>query len=185
MDRGLSLGAVVAGVIDATFAQFMLLLVGAAIGLTALPLASASEQTTQIGFGAWILGSLVASVFFGAFVAGAGGHGRGVLHGVVTWAAFGLLTLGLVVTRADAIVGGTLRIAGRTVAAAAPQVAPAATTKVEQAVAEVKEKVADLKAVDEAKQGIAIGLWSVCGVELLLLLVALLGGGLGGRPHFL
>jgi hypothetical protein len=124
-------------------------------------------------------------------------RGDGLLHGVVTWAALSLIGLFLIGQNADALLGGALRLAGRTVVATAPTPAAAAVVAHEQAKAEaqvssavdeVKQKVAqastDLQAagaVEDARQGVAIGLWGFLGVELLLLVAALAGGSVATR----
>jgi hypothetical protein len=179
----------VGGVLLAAVVQILLMTLGAAIGLTAF---SATEQTSgeaQIGYGVWLVASLTVSVFIGGWVAAAGaGSPRkrdGALHGAVTWAAIGLVGFFLVGRNLDDILGGALRIAGTTaVATAPPEVKPQVNGAVEQVRAtleEVGEGVKTMEAVDDAREVIAIGLWSFLGVELLLLLAALAGGAMGGR----
>jgi len=205
---GLRLGALVGGVLVAAVLQVLLMTLGAAIGLTAFTAGEQQQAEIQLGYAGWLVLSLVLSVFFGALVAAAGARsplrGDGVLHGVVIWAAIGLLGFFLVSRNLDAALGGALRLAGRSVEATAPtpeaarvvreqgQAAAqevqtqvgAAVDQVTQAVTEVGTGMQAAQATDEARQGIAVGLWGFLGVELVLLLAALAGGALGGRSRY-
>lgn len=199
--RGLSLSSVIGGIVVAVALQILFMLLGAAIGLTALPMMARSQEATQLGYLVWLVAALVVSVFFGALVAAAGARspfrGDGLLHGLVTWAALSLLGVFLIGANADALLGGALRLAGRTIVASAPTPAAAAVVAEKQAevqgqvqstVDEVKRRVSNAShelqaagAVETAREGVAIGLWGYLGVEFLLLVVALAGGSLATR----
>ena len=200
---GLRLGAVVGGVLCAAVVQVLLMTLGAAVGLTAFTLADTQQPEIQLGYAAWLVGSLLASMFIGAMVAAAGARSPlrrdGLLHGLVTWAAVGLLGFFLVSRNANDFLGGALRLAGHSAEAAAPSPEAAnvvreeqerATAQVQgevsQTIDQVKQVVSDVgtkmeasQAADSARQGIAISLWGFLGVEMLLLLAALAGGALG------
>jgi hypothetical protein len=189
MRVGLRLSAVVGGVLVAAALQVLLITLGAAIGLTAFSVPDQARGDLQIGYVTWLVASLTLSVFVGGWVAAAGARsmrrGDGALHGVVTWAAIGLLGFFLVGRNLDDILGGALRVAGESaVAAAAPEVkqqVSGTVSQVKDRIEQVGEGIQTMQAVDDAREVVAIGLWSFLGVELLLLLAAVAGGALGGR----
>jgi hypothetical protein len=205
MVRGLRLGAVVGGVLVAAVTQVLLVTLGAAIGLTAFTPAEHAQTEIQLGYAGWLVVSLFVSVFVGALVAAAGARSPvrrdGMLHGLVTWAAIGLMGFFLVGRNLEDLLGGAVRLAGRSAVAQAPtpeasrvvtEQSRAAevrvTSEVEGRLEEVKGALAGglqaSRAVDDARQGMAIGLWSFLGVEVLLLIAALAGGALGaGRER--
>jgi hypothetical protein len=190
---GLRFGAVVGGLLLAAGIQVLLMSLGGAIGLTAFSTADQTTGELQIGYAAWLVGSLFVSVFIGGWAAGAGARspfrGDGALHGAVTWAAISIAGFFLVGNNLDDILGGALRVAGETaVASAPPEVKPEVKQHVSGTVEQVKETLQEvgdgvktLEAVDDAREVVAIGLWSFLGVEVLLLLAAIAGGALGGR----
>jgi hypothetical protein len=188
--RPLSLSAVVAGLLVAGLVEVLLLMLGAAVGLTAFAAFEQTRPTTELGYGVYLIASLVVASFAGGLVASAAARspfrGDGVLHGFVVWAALGIFGLVLVGKNADAILGGALRIARHTIAAEQPMATPApsgdaAVDEVKQTVARASQGLAVTNAAEETRQNIAIGLWSYLGVELVLLLAALSGGALGTR----
>jgi hypothetical protein len=189
MRPGLKLGAVVCGVLVAVTTQVLLTSLGAAIGLTAFSVTDQTRTELHVTYVAFLVATLCVSVFFGAYVAAAGARSPlradGALHGVVTWAAIGLVGFFLVGRNVEDILGTGLSVAGETaVAAAAPEVKQRVSGTVDQvkeAVAEVGEGIQTMQAVDDARQVVAIGLWGFVGVQGVLLLAALAGGVVGGR----
>src|SRR5260221_13338826 len=89
--RRVSWGAIFAGLLVTLMIQFMLTLLGAAIGAATID--SLREQNPADGLttgpAIWLIAGGLISTFFGAFVAGrlSGGPRRpdGMLHGIVTW----------------------------------------------------------------------------------------------------
>jgi hypothetical protein len=93
--RGVISGLLVGLALEAT-----LLVLGAAIGLSALRPGGSFARGLGIGFAVWLLVTLLCSAFVAAWIASAAARAvrrrDGVLHGVVTWGAFSLVGLSLV-----------------------------------------------------------------------------------------
>jgi hypothetical protein len=202
ISSGLRLGAVIGGVLVAAVTQVLLMTIGAAIGLTAFSAVDQAQTEVQLGYAAWLVISLFVSVLIGSYVAAAGSRSPwrkdGLLHGAVTWAAIGLLGFFIVGQRAEDLLGGALRLAGRTAVATAPD--PGAARVVEEharaaegrvdavqgtidrvraTIDEAGSGLGAVRAAEGAREGLAIGLWSFLGVNLLLLVAALIGGAAG------
>jgi hypothetical protein len=83
--------AIIAGVLAACAIELLLLVFGAALGLSVLPSTKTTAGGTGIFYYAWLIGSLCASAFFGAWVASAAARSPaardGVLNGFVLWAS--------------------------------------------------------------------------------------------------
>ena len=66
------------------------MVLGTAVGVTALPPNMTVTRGVNVGVGAWLLGTLVVSGFAGGWIAAAAARAvrrrDGVLHGLVTWA---------------------------------------------------------------------------------------------------
>jgi hypothetical protein len=201
--RGLAIGAVIAGLLVGGLVQILLMLLGAAVGLVALPAAQPSEPVTQVAYLAWLVASLVASVFTGALVASLSARtpdrGDGLLHGLVVWAAVGLAGVFLVIGKADVVLGRALHLAGQTAVAAAPSPEASAAINAGEAQArgEVEDTVDRLKrsvagastglqvagASQQAKDNLAIGLGAFLAMQIVLLVSALAGGAAGARSE--
>lgn len=208
ISSGLRIGAVIGGVLVTAVVQVLLMTIGAAVGLTAFSAIDQTQTEVQLGYAAWLILSLFVSVLIGSYVAAAGSRSPwrkdGLLHGAVTWAAIGLIGFFIVGQRVDDLLGGALRIAGRTAVASSPdpgaaRVVAQQTQAAEGRIGAVQGTIDDLRqtidqagsglgalqAANEARQGLAIGLWSFFGVNLVLLVAALIGGALGvtGTRH--
>lgn len=132
--KRISWGAVFAGALLALVTQLGLSLLGAGIGLGTIDPLEERNPMSGIGTGAaiwWGLSTLVA-LYVGGLVAGrlAGVPRRtdGLLHGLLSWALFTLVTfyllttaLGGIVSGVGSVAGKTLALAGRGVAAVAPE----------------------------------------------------------------
>src|SRR5438270_9323152 len=105
----ISWGAIFAGAIIALAAQFVLTLIGMAIGLaTVSPATGSTPSGTALGVGAtvWLLLSSLVSLFIGGYIAGRfGGTFNGWLHGLATWGLVTLSTIMLLTTAAGALIG--------------------------------------------------------------------------------
>lgn len=122
--RRISWGAIIAGVVLAIVIHFMLSILGAAIGLTAIEPQSADNPAGQtIVTGAmiwWVICSLI-SLFIGSWAAaklsGVWSRCDGSLHGLITWAVTLILTLIFLTSAIGAVIGGALNIVGKSVSA--------------------------------------------------------------------
>lgn len=106
-------GAVIAGVIIAMVTQVLLGLLGLAIGLTAFDPTRGAEGF-GIGSGIWLILSTLIAVFVGAWVASWWANPQyradGILHGVLTWSLFTLLTLFLLGSGIGSLIGGAFNM---------------------------------------------------------------------------
>lgn len=160
----LSFRAVAAGVLVALVTQVVLLLLGGAIGLTAFEPSGQVARAVGFGFLAWLMLSLCASAFFGAWVAASTAQTverrDGLLHGLLTWAAVSLVGAFLVGGAVRNTLSGVFGFVGKTVTAAAPAV----------------DGNLDVT-------GTAIGLWGLLWAFILPLGAALVGGAVGARTE--
>jgi hypothetical protein len=105
----ISWGAIFAGAIIALASQFVLTLIGMAIGLAAIsPATGTTPSGTTFGVGAtvWVLLSSLISLFIGGYIAGRlGGTFNGWLHGLAAWGLVTLSTVMLLTTAAGALIG--------------------------------------------------------------------------------
>src|SRR5688572_27638451 len=156
----ISLRAVFSGIVVALIAQVMLMLLGAAIGFSALGADPDADTAQGVGIGAliWLVLSLCVSSFLGGWVSAAVARAAlkrdGVFHGLVTWASVALIGLFLVSGTLTGLVSGALGLgksAASTVAESAAQ-SPELRTQMEAnqpaAQAEVQERV------EQARQAI-------------------------------
>ncbi|ORE94942.1 hypothetical protein [Aurantimonas sp. 22II-16-19i] len=130
--RRISWGGILAGAILALMIQFMLGLLGLAIGLTS---AGGSSGGLFSLAGLWAIVVVLVGVFVGAYAAArfAGIPSRidGMLHGVVTWAVTGLFALYLLSSGAAGLVGGAFGVLGQSIddlTSAAEALAPGSST---------------------------------------------------------
>lgn len=126
--RRTSWGAIIAGAVVALSVQLLLVVFGAAIGISVWAASQTETAAQGVGIGAaiwWILATIIA-LFCGGFVAATlmGSYRRndGVLHGAVTW---GLVTIISVITLGT-LIGGAFSVMAQTgqAAIASGQVRP-------------------------------------------------------------
>jgi hypothetical protein len=191
---------VIAGVLVGLAFEVMLMVLGAAIGLTAFEPSGDVAKGLGIGFAAWTLLALIVSAFVGGWVAtGAARAIRrrdGVLHGLVTWAAVTVVGVMLVGGAVSSAVSGMFGVAKTATQAAAssPAVNRAVTNQAQQpgvqqqignAIGNVTSNPQQLAAkADRAAGGAAIGGWGLFAMLLLPMLAAIGGGAIAsGRER--
>jgi hypothetical protein len=110
--RHISWGSVFAGTIVAISLQFLLALLGLAIGLSVIDPAAEANPMAGLGVGSmiwWLISGLI-SLFVGAWAAAhlAGEREKtdGALHGVLTWGVTLVLSLLLITNAVGAVIGG-------------------------------------------------------------------------------
>jgi hypothetical protein len=143
--KRISWGAVFAGLVVALVLQLALSLLGFGIGVGTIEPMEEQNPMAGLGTGAliWWVVTMLLSLFAGGWVAGrlAGMPTTfdSILHGIITWSIFTLLTfyllttaLGRVISGVGGVVGQTLSLAGRGIEAAAPQVAGAVQNELEE-----------------------------------------------------
>lgn len=134
VQRRISWGAILAGVVIALVVQLVLGILGIAIGASTIdPLAEANPVSgIGVGAGIWFAVSLLLALFAGGYVAGrlAGVPRRqdGLLHGLLTWGLTTLLTFYLLTTTVGGLIGGTARVLGNGLSAAGSGIAAVAPT---------------------------------------------------------
>jgi hypothetical protein len=199
----ISARAVVSGFLVALITQVMLLLLGAAIGLSALTADVSSDTAQGVGIGAsvWLILSLCLSSLFGAYIAAVIAHTglrrEGLLHGLVTWAAASLFGLFVVSSALGGLVSGAMGVT-KSVAQTAGQAAqttgmgpslsrqattPEAQARVGESVEEAQQAIQNPENQQKAAKGAAIGAWGLVLAHLLPAGFALLGGFLGARSE--
>ncbi|HBG28143.1 MAG: hypothetical protein A2Y10_06635 [Planctomycetes bacterium GWF2_41_51] len=137
--RRIGWGAIIAGVVLAIVIQFMLSILGAAIGLTAIEPRSDDNPAGAIMTGAmiwWLISSFI-SLFIGAWTAakmsGVWSRCNGALHGLVTWAVTVILTLLFLTSAIGNVIGGALNVFGKGVSAVSAVVGKVAPEVAEKA----------------------------------------------------
>lgn len=187
--------AIIAGALVALAVALTLLVLGAAIGVSAMRPSADVAKGVGIGYSVWLLLSLCAGAFAGGAIAARCAalryRGHGALYGVVTWALVTVVGASLAGGAIRSTVSGLFGAAKDTaqIAASSPAVnqqaqqqagalgdqASAAASRAGNVVAQNAEK---------AKTGATIGLWALF-AALLLPLGAALGGGVVGarRPR--
>jgi len=134
VQRRISWGAILAGVVIALVVQLVLGILGIGIGASTIdPLAEANPVSgIGVGAGIWFAVSLLLALFAGGYVAGrlAGVPRRqdGLLHGLLTWGLTTLLTFYLLTTTVGGLIGGTARVLGNGLSAAGSGIAAVAPT---------------------------------------------------------
>ncbi|MFD2513679.1 hypothetical protein ACFSRY_07360 [Pontibacter locisalis] len=142
--KRISWGAVFAGLVVALVLQLTLSLLGLGIGIGSIDPVEEQNPMSGLGTGTliWWIVSMLVSLFAGGWVAGRlAGMPTGfdsILHGILTWSLFTLLTfyllttaVGRVVSGVGSVVGDTLSLAGQGIAAVAPQAAEAVQSRLE------------------------------------------------------
>ena len=116
----LSWGAVFAGLVVALALQAVLMLLGTAIGLTAM---DGTDRGLGIGAGIWLILSVLVSLYVGGLVtgrlAGVLTRGDGALHGILVWGLSTILALYLLASGVSSILGGAVQLASSGAAATA------------------------------------------------------------------
>ncbi|HEX2866006.1 MAG TPA: hypothetical protein VHO03_03140 [Ignavibacteriales bacterium] len=153
--KRISWGAVIAGVVVALVVQLILSLLGLGIGFGSIEPLKQSNPFSGLGTGAliWWVVSMLIALFLGGMVssrlAGVPRAFDSVLHGVLTFSVFTLVSfyllttaIGSVISGVGGVVGKTLSMAGQGVGAAAPEVAGAVKGELQKSGADL----ADLKA---------------------------------------
>lgn len=121
VQRRISWGAIIAGLIVALVCQILLTMLGVAIGAASIEPLREQRPLEGLGTGAaiwWIVSSLI-SLFLGGCVsgrlAGVPRKGDGALHGIIMWGTATLITFFLVGTALGGMLGGAFNALGRTV----------------------------------------------------------------------
>jgi hypothetical protein len=187
--------AIISGVLVGLAFAVMLMVLGAAIGLTAFGPRGDVAKGLGIGFAGWVLLTLIISAFVGGWVAtGAARAVRrrdGVLHGLVTWAAVTLVGVSLLGGAVRSAVGGIFGVAktaAQTAASSEPlqraigekAQQPNVQQQVGNAIDNAKANPQQLAArADQAASGAAVGTWGMFAALVLPLLAAIVGGVIG------
>jgi hypothetical protein len=187
-------GALFAGFFVGMGLLFLLLSLGAAIGLTSVdPRDFGAWRTAGIGVGIWGGLSAIAASFGSAWVAGRMSTSldrvSGMLHGVVLWGLTWAVVLWLGAMLVSSAVGGAVRAAGTAMQSAATASGGQVTEQdAQQAAREAREEVAG--AAGEAQQKVeeyvqvgAVAPWSVFLAALFTLLASAIGGAAGVPPR--
>lgn len=187
-----SWGAIFAGAAIVMAVQFLLGVLGVAIGLVALGISPEEGTAKGVGIGAaiwWIIAASI-SLFAGGWVAGrlSGMFHRleGVLHGAVTWAVATLLSVILVTSAMGAVIGGAwsvLSTGATTAAQTKPQTdVQLPTTQQVQSAAEQAQNAAG-EVAKKAAGPSAAAAWGIFFMMLLGLGAAALGGAAGVKYY--
>ncbi len=156
----ISWGAVLAGVVLALAAQFMLNLLGVGIGAAVLDPATSDNpaaSTFSIAGGLWFVGAGIVASFIGAYSAGrlSGRPSKSTCgyHGVASWAVTTLVVLYLLTTSVGALVGGAFSGLS-TVVGGAGQTAATMITAAAPSIASATDPMADIeRQIREASGG--------------------------------
>ncbi len=130
--RRLSWSAILAGVIVAVIVQLLLSLLGLGVGLSTFSPTTDDSPFSGYGTGAsiWWLLSVLIALFSGGLVTGWLSYSSekvdNMLHGVVAWALFTLLSLYIVTSSVGRILGGIGTIVGKSASAVGSVVSSAA-----------------------------------------------------------
>jgi hypothetical protein len=117
--RRISWGAIVAGVFSAIAVEMMLMILGAAIGLSVAaatgPGSNSDATGISVGAGIWMLLSGIIGLFAGGWIAarlsGTRNDLDALLHGFLTWGTGTVVSLVLLTSAGMAVLGGTLNAA--------------------------------------------------------------------------
>ncbi|MGE5441330.1 MAG: hypothetical protein ACM3UR_15860 [Bacteroidota bacterium] len=143
--KRISWGAVFAGVVVALVVQLMLSLLGLGIGFGSIEPMRESNPFAGLGTGAlvwWVISMLIALFLGGMTASRLAGVPRtfdSVLHGVLAFSVFTLVSfyllttaVGSVISGVGSLVGKTLSMAGQGIQAAAPEVAGAVKSELQK-----------------------------------------------------
>jgi hypothetical protein len=193
----ISWSAVLSGVVIAFLVNTLLNLIGLGIGLATIEPASGDTPgpaTISTAAGIWWTVSGLIALFFGGWVAARlGGElrgGDGAWHGLVTWAAMGVLSLFVLTTALGPTVGGALGALGQAVPETAQMLdrsdasAGGARGQAREAAFEAAEAARSPEAREAAertaKTGAKAALWAAVAM-VLGALAASFGGRAGAR----
>lgn len=189
LDIGLSWRAIFAGLIAGLVAQFVLTLLGVAIGLSALDVTGQNRNVGGVGLGAGIYAILVPIVawFVGAYVAaycsGVLDKGIGVIHGVTAWGAGLLFVVYLLSTGVTGLVSSVFGVAGQSAQALGQSglVNRQDVQELQGAQQRAQQQLGQLGAQDAQKAAdtAATGAWASFFAAILSLGAAALGGAVG------
>lgn len=187
MELGISWRAIFLGLFVGLATQFLLTLLGLAIGLTALDVTGQGNVGgLGIGAGIWAAVVPIISWFFAAYVAayasGALHKASGVLHGLAVWAVGLIAVMWLFGMGLGGAISGALGFAGEG-AQAVGQSGLVQRGEVQQQGQQLQQQAGQLGAQDaqQAADVAAGGAWGLFAAALLSLGAALLGGALGTR----
>jgi hypothetical protein len=191
----ISARGVIAGVLVALALEAMLMVLGAAIGLSAFQPRGDVAKGIGVGFAVWLVLTMIVSAFVGSWIASGAARAvrvrDGVLHGVVTWAAVTVIGVSLLGGAIRSTLGGIFGLAGTATQAiaASPAANQAAANagqgggvqqQIDKAAGNLSANSQQLAAkANQAASGAAIGSWGVFAMMLLPMLAAL-GGGVFG-----
>jgi hypothetical protein len=192
LDIGVTWKAIFLGLVVGLVAQFVLTLLGVAIGLSALDVAGQGTNAKGVGLGAglWALVVPILAWFLGAFAAawasGVFSRAAGVLQGIATW-GLGLVTvlflIGSGVTGAISssfgAIGQSAQAIGQSGVVKRGDVARGAEEMQQRA----EQKLGQLGPADAqaATEAAAKGAWVAFAAAVLSLGAAVLGGASGAR----
>ena len=192
----LSIRAILAGLVVALSVQLVLMLIGAAVGLSAFEPTGTVAKSVGAGFLAWTVLALCVSAFMGAWIAGIVARSvsrrDGLIHGLVLWSLVSVLGASMVGGAISRTLSGVFGLVGSAVqtAAQSPAVnrnvspgdaARAAGGAASQAQEAARQLQARPEVAEQAASGAAIGLWGAVVALLLPLGAALAGGYLASR----
>lgn len=183
-----SWGAIFAGALVALVVMGLINLLGIAVGAVVLGEGAAGEGF-GIGAGIWWTVSALIGLFIGGWTAGhfstADIRSDGLMHGIVTWALFVLVTFLAVTTTVGQVLGGVFGMIGQNLTAALMAIQPQETLEATllaqgvepEMIAQMEETMA--VAGDQAAEAMAIGAGWAFVALLLGVLVSALGGSFG------
>ncbi len=183
----MSWGAVVAGTLVALTVMAVLNILGFAVGAVALDMGA--EAGFGIGAGIWWTVSALIGLFIGGWTAGhfsaADIRSDGLMHGVVTWSLFVIVSFLAVTTTIGQVLGGAFGVIGQNLTSALVALQPQETLEATlaaqgmspEAIAEMETTLA--AAGDQATEALAIGTGWAFVALLLGVLVCALGGSFG------
>ncbi len=108
----IGLRAILCGVIVMLAIQLVMIVFGAAVGLTAVHPSAAAEKGVGIGLYVWLTLSFIVAAFFGSWFASstarAISRGEGLLHGVLIWGIMALISTWVIGGAVSQILGSAL-----------------------------------------------------------------------------
>ena len=183
--RGVSWGAVFAGLLIGTALQIVLTMFGVAIGLGA---ADDSAKAAGIGTGIWAVVAALIAAWVGGRGAGATARARergdGAFHGILAWALSTVLFIWLVSSGAGKLIGGAANLAGNVAGGAVAGATQGAATRpgaVQNAAQNAQANANDpavQQRIDSAQQNVAEAADTARKVAKSAAWLALLGMGL-------
>jgi hypothetical protein len=158
--KRISWGAVFAGVVIALVVHMLLSLLGLAIGFASINPQTEANPFSGLGTGAliWWLVSMLIALFVGGLAAGrlSGIYAAfdRVLHGVLAFSVFTLITFYLLTTTAGAVISGVGSVVGHTLSMAGKGVSAAAPEIVQVVEQELNERGIDMENIKEEAEEI-------------------------------